>query len=71
MITVNNATTFLAQDRVVTEQAFPAILSVFNHGGIRIGDTFTQGEKLKFTGIPEAAPELFWRVVYWIHEPGN
>lgn len=64
MITVNNATTFLAQDRVVTQQAFPGdIIGIHNHGGIRIGDTFTEGETLKFTGIPAFAPELFRRVV--------
>ena len=32
-----------------------------NHGTIRIGDTFTQGEELNFTGIPDFAPELFRR----------
>ncbi|MEE2789653.1 MAG: peptide chain release factor 3 [Myxococcota bacterium] len=63
MMTVNNATTFLARDRVVTQQAFPGdIIGIHNHGGIRIGDTFTEGEILKFTGIPAFAPELFRRV---------
>ena len=33
-----------------------------NHGTIQVGDTFTQGEKLQFTGIPYFAPELFRRV---------
>ena len=32
-----------------------------NHGTIRIGDTFTQGEELRFTGVPDFAPELFRR----------
>ena len=35
------------------------IIGLHNHGTIRIGDTFTQGEQLKFTGIPNFAPELF------------
>ncbi|MCA9538688.1 MAG: peptide chain release factor 3 [Myxococcales bacterium] len=61
---VNNATTFLARDRVVAEEAFPGdIIGLHNHGGIRIGDTFTEGEALKFTGIPAFAPELFRRVL--------
>jgi len=34
-----------------------------NHGSIRIGDTFTNGEKIQFTGIPNFAPELFRRAV--------
>ena len=63
MMAINNATTFLAKDRVVTQQAFPGdIIGIHNHGGIRIGDTFTEGEELKFTGIPAFAPELFRRV---------
>ena len=33
-----------------------------SHGTIQIGDTFTQGEELKFTGIPNFAPELFRRI---------
>ncbi len=33
-----------------------------NHGTIQIGDTFTEGENLHFTGIPNFAPELFKRV---------
>jgi peptide chain release factor 3 len=34
-----------------------------NHGTISIGDSFTEGEELSFTGIPHFAPELFRRVV--------
>jgi peptide chain release factor 3 len=63
-VTVNNATTFLARDRTVTEEAYPGdIIGIHNHGAIRIGDTFTEGEALKFTGIPSFAPELFRRAV--------
>ncbi|MSP73774.1 MAG: peptide chain release factor 3 [Myxococcales bacterium] len=59
---VNNATTFLARDRTITEQAFPGdIIGLHNHGSIRIGDAFTEGEALKFTGIPSFAPEIFRR----------
>ena len=67
-MSVNNATTFLARDRVVTQQAFPGdIIGLHNHGGIRIGDTFSEGEELKFTGIPAFAPEMFRRVQLLIH----
>ena len=37
------------------------IVGLHNHGTISIGDTFTEGEKLQFTGIPNFAPELFRR----------
>lgn len=61
---VNNATTFLARDRVIADEAFPGdIIGLHNHGGIRVGDTFTEGEGLKFTGIPAFAPELFRRAL--------
>ncbi len=62
-MTVHNAHTFMAARRGQTEDAFAGdILGLHNHGTIRIGDTFTQGEALKFTGIPNFAPELFRRV---------
>ncbi|KPK12095.1 MAG: peptide chain release factor 3 [Acidithiobacillales bacterium SG8_45] len=63
-VQVPNAITFLARDRESVESAYSGdIIGLHNHGTIRIGDTFTQGEELKFTGIPNFAPELFRRVV--------
>jgi peptide chain release factor 3 len=60
---INNASSFMAEKRDQTEEAFAGdILGVHNHGTIQIGDTFTEGEELKFTGIPNFAPELFRRV---------
>jgi peptide chain release factor 3 len=57
---VQKALTFMAGKREATEAAYPGdILGLHNHGNIRIGDTFTQGELLQFTGIPHFAPELF------------
>jgi len=59
-VQVSNAITFMAQDRSHVENAYSGdIIGLHNHGSIRIGDTFTQGEDLKFTGIPNFAPELF------------
>ena len=63
-VQVSNAMTFLAADRGHVEEAYPGdIIGLHNHGTIRIGDTFTQGEELKYTGIPNFAPELFRRAV--------
>ena len=57
-----NALTFMAQDREHVESAWPGdIVGLHNHGTISIGDTFTEGETLQFTGIPHFAPELFRR----------
>ena len=62
-ITVHNATSFMAARRQQTDDAWAGdILGLHNHGTIQIGDTFTEGEDLKFTGIPNFAPELFRRV---------
>ncbi|KTC65896.1 peptide chain release factor 3 [Legionella adelaidensis] len=59
-VQIANALTFMAGDRAHTELALAGdIIGLHNHGTIRIGDTFTQGESLKFTGIPNFAPELF------------
>ena len=57
-----NAITFMAQERAHVDEAWPGdIIGLPNHGNIQIGDTFTAGEDLKFTGIPNFAPELFRR----------
>lgn len=63
-ITLANATIFMAQDRAHVEEAWPGdIIGLHNHGTIKIGDTFTDKEVLKFTGIPNFAPEHFRRVL--------
>ena len=63
-ITVANAMTFQAASRQHVEEAWPGdIIGLYNHGTIQVADTFTQGERLKFGGIPYFAPELFRRVV--------
>ena len=62
-IVIANAVTFMAAEREQAEVAWPGdILGLHNHGTIQIGDTFTQGEDMQFTGIPYFAPELFRRV---------
>ena len=62
-IQVSSAMTFLAGEREQAEIAWSGdVIGLHNHGTIQVGDTFTQGEKLTFTGIPHFAPELFRRV---------
>ncbi|WP_132999072.1 peptide chain release factor 3 [Luteimonas arsenica] len=57
-----NALTFMASDREIAAEAYPGdVIGIHNHGTISIGDTFTEGEALSFTGIPNFAPELFRR----------
>lgn len=63
-ITLSNATIFMAQERANVDEAYPGdIIGLHNHGTIKIGDTFTPKEPLKYTGIPNFAPEHFRRVL--------
>jgi len=62
-IQISNALTFMAGNRSQVEEAWSGdVIGLHNHGTIQVGDTFTQGERLNFTGIPHFAPELFKRV---------
>jgi peptide chain release factor 3 len=62
-VQISNAVTFMAGNREQAEEAWSGdVIGLHNHGTIQVGDTFTQGEKLNFTGIPHFAPELFKRV---------
>ena len=60
---VNNAVLFLARDRELAEDAYAGdIIGIPNHGTLRIGDTLTEGEQLRYLGVPSFAPELLQRV---------
>jgi len=63
-VRIADALTFLAADRSQAEEAYAGdIIGLHNHGTINIGDTFSEGEHLTFTGVPNFAPELFRRAV--------
>ncbi len=56
---ISNPVLFLASDRELAEEAWGGdIIGIPNHGQLRIGDTLTEGEALRVTGIPSFAPEL-------------
>ncbi len=62
-VQIANALTFMAGNRARAEEAWAGdVIGLHNHGTIQVGDTFTQGEKLNFSGLPYFAPELFRRV---------
>ena len=62
-VRLSDALTFLAGERDNVDEAWPGdIIGLHNHGTIQIGDTFTEGESLRYAGIPHFAPELFQRV---------
>jgi peptide chain release factor 3 len=63
-VRIADALTFLAADRSAADDAYAGdIIGLHNHGTINIGDSFTEGEELVFTGVPNFAPELFRRAV--------
>ncbi len=56
----SSPTAFMAEKKSVIDEAYPGdIVGLHDTGTFKIGDTFTEGEKLKFTGIPSFAPEQF------------
>lgn len=61
---IADAITFMAADRQHAESAYAGdIIGLHNHGTINIGDSFTRGEDLRFSGIPSFAPEIFKRAI--------
>ena len=61
---IAEAITFMASDRQHADSAFAGdIIGIHNHGTINIGDSFSQGESVRFSGIPSFAPEMFRRAI--------
>ena len=63
-IMVSSPIFFMAQDREIAEDAWPGdVIGIPNHGTIRVGDTMSEGETFRFTGLPAFAPEILRRVL--------
>ncbi|MGV8934702.1 MAG: peptide chain release factor 3 [Gallionellaceae bacterium] len=59
-IRVSNVVTFMASSREQVEEAYAGdIIGLPNHGNMQIGDSFSEGELLQYTGIPYFAPDFF------------
>lgn len=59
-IAASSVVTFMSHDRELVEEAYSGdIIGIPNHGNIQIGDSFSEGEILTYTGIPFFAPEMF------------
>ena len=60
---ISNPVLFLASDRELAEEAWAGdIIGIPNHGQLRIGDTLTEGEAIRVSGIPSFAPELLQNI---------
>ena len=62
-IAVHSPILFFAQQREVADEAFPGdIIGIPNHGALRVGDTLAEKPGVRFTGLPNFAPEILRRV---------
>jgi peptide chain release factor 3 len=51
-----------ARERSLADGVWPGdIIGIASRGSLRIGDTLTEGEALRVTGIPNFAPEVLQR----------
>src|SRR3546814_176688 len=63
-IAVHSPILFFAQNRELADEAFPGdIIGIPNHGTLRVGDTLSEKAAVRFTGLPNFAPEILRRVV--------
>ncbi|WP_419808973.1 peptide chain release factor 3 [Sphingomonas sp.] len=62
-IAVHSPILFFAQDREIADVAYPGdIIGIPNHGTLRVGDTLSERADVRFTGLPNFAPEILRRV---------
>ena len=62
-IAVHSPILFFAQDRELADTAEAGdIIGIPNHGTLRVGDTLSEKNEVRFTGLPNFAPEILRRV---------
>jgi peptide chain release factor 3 len=62
-VAVHSPILFFAQDRELADSAEPGdIIGIPNHGTLRVGDTLSELNQVRFTGLPNFAPEILRRV---------
>ncbi len=63
-LAIHSPIMFFAQDREIADTAEAGdIIGIPNHGTLRVGDTLSEKNALRFTGLPNFAPEILRRVV--------
>ena len=68
-VAIHSPILFFAQDREVADTAEPGdIIGIPNHGTLRVGDTLSEKNAIRFTGLPNFAPEILRRVA--LVDPG-
>ena len=62
-IAIHSPILFFAQDREIADEAFPGdIIGIPNHGTLRVGDSLSEKADVRFTGLPNFAPEILRRI---------
>ena len=62
-IAIHSPILFFAQQRELADEAYPGdIIGIPNHGTLRVGDTLSERAAVRFTGLPNFAPEILRRV---------
>jgi peptide chain release factor 3 len=62
-IAIHSPILFFARERELADEAFPGdIIGIPNHGTLRVGDTLSEKADVRFTGLPNFAPEILRRV---------
>ncbi len=62
-IAIHSPILFFAQDREIADSAEPGdIIGIPNHGTLRVGDTLSEKNEIRFTGLPNFAPEILQRI---------
>ena len=63
-IAIHSPILFFARERELADEAYPGdIIGIPNHGVLRVGDTLSEKADVRFTGLPNFAPEILRRVV--------
>src|SRR6185295_19908673 len=62
-LSVNAPMMFFASDRELAEDAFAGdVIGIPNHGVLRVGDSLSEAGTLRYSGLPNFAPEILRRV---------
>ncbi|OCC24091.1 peptide chain release factor 3 [Croceicoccus estronivorus] len=62
-LAIHSPIMFFAQDREIADTAEAGdIIGIPNHGTLRVGDTLSEKNQVRFTGLPNFAPEILRRV---------
>jgi len=62
-ISVNAPIMFFASDRELAEEAYAGdVMGIPNHGVLRVGDSLSETGTVRYSGLPNFAPEILQRV---------